>query len=68
MSAYPSAKALWVLLRKKKKAHDFQGCLFFKGEEGGWGNGGTLPLPFFLLWKKKTLRKMSVTEIQSCGF
>ena len=38
--------------KKKKKAHDFQGCLFFKGEEGGWGNGGTLPLPFSLLWKK----------------
>lgn len=57
-----SAKALWVIL---KNAHVFFSFFFFyKGRE--WGQWGTLPLPFSLLWQ--TLRKMSVTQIQSCGF
>lgn len=55
--------------KNKKKPITFKAVCFFLrgGRRVGCGSGGTLPLPFSLLWRKKKV-KLSVTEIQSCGF
>lgn len=55
--------------KNKKKPVTFKAVCFFLrgGRRVGCGSGGTLPLPFSLLWRKKKV-KLSVTEIQSCGF
>lgn len=55
--------------KNKKKPVTFKAVFFFLrgGRRVGCGSGGTLPLPFSLLWRKKKV-KLSVTEIQSCGF
>lgn len=56
--------------KNKKKPVTFKAVCFFLrgGRRVGCGSGGTLPLPFSLLWRKKKKVKLSVTEIQSCGF
>lgn len=58
MSAYPSAKALWVVLKREKKAHDFKGCLFFKGGGGGGVVMGYFAFCLFLF----TLEKKNIKE------
>ena len=45
----------------------FKAVCFLKGRRVG-GGMGVLCLCLSLYFEKKTLRKMSVTEIQSCGF